>query len=135
MGIFRIWNIYRAYFGSDCNEADVMNQIKFSHNYLKLPSNWQGKKATLLFVREIELGKQTETFLDFDTAFVVESDNQTCFDYYPLPSKGKYLLLLFECEGTIFTTLRRSTPQKKVYYELRRMQEFELVKFLRGEEK
>jgi len=46
-----------------------MNQIKFSHRYLKLPPNWEGKKATLLFVREIELEKQTKHFLDFDTIY------------------------------------------------------------------
>jgi hypothetical protein len=106
-----------------------MNQIKFSHAYLKLPPNWQGKKATLLFVREIELEKQNKAFLNYDTEFDCPTGkgwHGTSF--YPLPKKGKYLLLLFECEGTIFTTLRRSTPQKKVYYELRRMQEFELVK-------
>lgn len=33
----------------------MTNQIKFSHMYLKLPNQWQGKKATLLFVREIAL--------------------------------------------------------------------------------
>ena len=46
-----------------------MQQLKFSHNYLKLPPSWEGKKATLLFVREIELEKQTKHFLDFDTIY------------------------------------------------------------------
>jgi hypothetical protein len=103
----------------------MSNKILFSHSYLKLPPHWEGKKATLLFVREIELGEQTMWFKDYDTKYMLDSLN---FEYYDLPDKGKYLLLLFECEGTVFTTLRRSTPQKKVYYELRRMQEFELVK-------
>ena len=106
----------------------MTNTLKFSHNYLKLPTNWQGKKATLLFVREIELEKQMQWFLHYDTQFGVGSLTGDTNTFYPLPKKGKYLLLLFECEGTLFTTLRRSTPQKKVYYELRRMQEFELVR-------
>jgi hypothetical protein len=111
-----------------------MNQLKFSHNYLKLPPNWEGKKATLLFVREIELEKQNWELLYYDTIYcdrIVQNsfgEPDPVFEFYPLPKKGKHLLLLFECEGTIFTTLRRSTPQKKVYYELRRMQEFELVR-------
>jgi hypothetical protein len=49
-------------------------------------------------------------------------------NHYPLPKTGKYLLLLFECEGTVFTTLRRSLPIKHHYYEKAVGQEFELVK-------
>jgi hypothetical protein len=101
-----------------------MNTIKFSHNYLKLPPNWQGKKATLLFVREIELEKQTSLLIDYDTLYLDRGESK----HYPLPKKGKYLLLLFECEGTIFTTLRRSTWQKLNYYNDNIFQEFELVK-------
>jgi len=108
-----------------------MNQLKFSHNYLKLPPNWEGKKATLLFVREIELEKQRDSFLSYDTRYAYYSP--LCGESrsnYSLPKKGKYLLLLFECEGTVFTTLRRSTPEKKAYYESEAAwkKKFELVK-------
>ena len=108
----------------------MTNTLKFSHNYLKLPPNWEGKKATLLFVREIELEKQTELFLNYDTEYVYPAYGREdgMAANYPLPKKGKYLLLLFECEGTVFTTLRRSTPEKKRYYMDMQEGEFELVK-------
>ena len=109
-----------------------MNQLKFSHNYLKLPPNWEGKKATLLFVREIELGKQNYYFLELDTSYEdpenIETREWSKLLQYPLPKKGKYLLLLFECEGTVFTTLRRSYESKLTYYGTRVGEEFELVK-------
>jgi len=130
----------------------AMNSLKFSHSYLKLPNQWEGKKATLLFVREIELEKQTEWFKVYDTVvgildgfvdsakrlingltrlvFQFDAFRSLEFIAYPLPKKGKYLLLLFECEGTVFTTLRRSTPEKKLYYEkeCEFNQPFELVR-------
>jgi hypothetical protein len=103
-----------------------MNQLKFSHNYLKLPPNWEGKKATLLFVREINLEDQTEQFLDYDTTY--SNGVGEWVERYDLPKSGKYLLLLFECEGTVFTTLRRSYGSKMGYYLERLNCEFELVK-------
>jgi hypothetical protein len=111
---------------------NVMNQLKFFHNYLKLPPNWQGKKATLLFVREIELEEQTAWFIKYDTQFWIEENNTVRVGNYPLPKKGKYLLLLLECEGTIFTTLRSKWgykgATKQLYYEHRIGEEFYLVR-------
>jgi hypothetical protein len=57
-----------------------------------------------------------------------DSERGVNMNHYPLPKKGKYLLLLFECEGTVFTTLRRSTPEKMNYYHEKRGMDFELVK-------
>jgi len=107
-----------------------MNTIRFSHSYLKLPPSWEGKKATLLFVREIELERQNEQFLTYDTQYykIEVDEDYSHFDLYPLPKKGKYLLLLFECEGTVFTTLRRSYGSKMGYYLERLNCEFELIK-------
>ena len=105
-----------------------MQQLKFSHMYLKLPPNWEGKKATLLFVREIELERQMWCFLDYDTAYTEGTKGKENFGNYPLPKKGKYLLGLFDCEGTVFTALRRSTPQKLRYYGDCIDLEFELVR-------
>lgn len=115
-------------------KAININQITFSHNYLKLPKDWQGKKATLLFVREIELEKQTMYLLDYDTEYLL--DDGWNHEHYDLPDKGKYLLLLFECEGTIFTTLRKDkfmevngiAMTKERYFKERVGDEFELVK-------
>ena len=94
-----------------------MNVIRFSKIYMKLPAGAAGKQATLLYVREVELGKQRGWFLDYDCTAIDGSR-------YELPQVGRYLLLLFELEGAIFTTLRRSTPDKAEYYKRERGNKF-----------
>jgi hypothetical protein len=96
-----------------------MTSIKFSHDYDKLPINANGKTALLLDVHTILLEHQTKAFLEFDTR--IRGGNE----HYPLPDKGEFLLLLFEVSGGgIFTTLRRSTPEKKAYYYGKRGEAF-----------
>jgi hypothetical protein len=97
-----------------------MNEIKFSNFYKKLPTNTNGKIAVLMYATEIELGKQVGWFLDYDTTTIGGSN-------YQLPQVGRYILLLFLCEGTIFTTLRRSTPEKLRHYFTKVSQEFKVV--------
>lgn len=94
-----------------------MLTIKFSKYYKKLPALANGKQAILLFVREVELGNQVSHFLNYDCEAIDGTS-------YELPQVGRYLLLLFELEGTIFTTLRRSTPDKKDYYTRERGNKF-----------
>lgn len=86
-----------------------MRVIKFSKSYLKLPADANGKPATLLYAKEIELADQVSYLMEYDTR---ATDGST----YALPPIGRYILLLFDCEGTIFTTFRRSTPEKLNYY-------------------
>ena len=91
-----------------------MPTIKFSHSYRKLLDNNQGKvieTALLVDVRVIQLETLHQDFIDYDT------DN----GMYKLPKKGDYLMLLFqkkECgePANLFTTLRRRTLQKELYY-------------------
>jgi hypothetical protein len=79
-------------------------------------------------VREIELEKQNPSFLNYDTIYLEgTSDVDRIVYYYPLPKKGKYLLLFFECEGTIFPELRTPTKEHKEKYS-RLGEEFELVR-------
>jgi hypothetical protein len=88
--------------------------IKFSHRYKKLlnENNEVVKTATLLHVQIVNLEDLSPGFLCYDT-----DDGK-----YKLPSWGKYLMLIFlkpETENTganLFTTLRRYTPEKYVYY-------------------
>lgn len=90
-----------------------MLTIKFSHPYRKL-QDYQGnviETALLLSVVKIDLENQHPEFLDYDTDFGL----------YQLPKKGSYLMLLFlkrSCGEPqhLFTTLRRFTPQKEIYY-------------------
>ena len=90
-----------------------MNKIKFSHHYGKLEvlgfHNEIGRitQATLLEVLCVQLESLHKEFLDYDT------DNGK----YKLPKTGTYLLLLFaKNEHDLFTTLRRCTLEKELYY-------------------
>lgn len=92
-----------------------MNTIKFSHDYWKLPVGAiNGGIAKLLYVQKIKLEEQTTFFLNYDTT--IRQKDELGHAFYPLPDKGDYLLLLFDCDGTIFTTLRRYTEEKSLYY-------------------
>jgi len=93
----------------------MMPQIKFSHKYKKILNchNDVIETATLLQVVQVSLEELSQHFLDYDT------DNGV----YQLPKRGKYLMLLFLKEHedyttdlNLFTTLRRSTPEKFVFY-------------------
>ena len=111
-----------------------MHKIKFTHVYNKLldESNNVVSCAILLGVYEINLEDQHSKFIEYDT------------DYgkFPLPKRGKYLMLLFEKikyhrlvnnklreqKGRhLFTTLRRSTPEKLKYYKSCVGQEFSIT--------
>lgn len=63
----------------------------------------------LLQVLEVELADLTAEMIAYDT---FQST-------YPLPAKGAYLMLILQKPGQIhlFTTLRRSTPEKLAYYK------------------
>ena len=102
-----------------------MPKIKFSQLYDKLCTIRDDpiKTAWLLGVYEIHLEDQHPLFIAYDTD-----------DIYKLPSKGKYLMLLFlkpQEEGmpatNLFTTLRRHTLQKYNYYRKLVGQEFKIV--------
>lgn len=101
-----------------------MLNIKFSRPYSKLvfpsPQYRFCKIAKLLEVIPVELSDLSAEFLAYDT------DNGT----YELPKKGKYLMLIFQNatvynvkpseiyrpEQHVFTTIRRETPEKLLYY-------------------
>lgn len=100
-----------------------MRQIKFSSDYHKMPENANGKIAHLRYVQVIELEKQTTFFLNYDTTI---RNGLAGHSVYELPEKGKYLLLLFDCEGTMFTTLRRWTIEKALYYQRQVNEQFEI---------
>lgn len=100
-----------------------MNEIKFSHDYEKLPINFNGRHARLLDIRNIKLEEQSPAFLEFDTRIRGGG-------HYDLPKSGDYLLLLFELVmgGGFFTTIRRRTDEKEKYYRARKGAVFTLVK-------
>ena len=88
-----------------------MPTIKFSLLFPKLYGNTNHPipYAKLIQVVEMDLSDMTEEMRRYDTA------NNS----YPLPLKGAYLMLIFLKPGNIhlFTTFRRSTPEKLRYYK------------------
>lgn len=99
-----------------------MPKIKFSHNYAKLDGVDSENGATLLEVITVKLEECSEGFLRYDT-----DDGK-----YQLPKKGDFLMLIFKKgnSSNVFTTLRRSTPQKEQYYreQIGRLFEVEVVR-------
>ena len=94
-------------------------KITFSHQYPKLSAvgidNEQTESNVVLIeVLEVDLENLSWDFIRYDTR--IEKTGE--LEYYPLPKKGKFLLLIFENKGYgLFTTLRRSTPNKLQYYK------------------
>jgi len=108
-----------------------MNQIKFSHDYWKLPKDANGKQAKLLHIEPIELERQNASYLIYDTHIREPEDYRDSHPkiqrFYELPKAGYYLLLLFSCEGMIFTTLRRYSVEKEKHYRSKISEKFEVV--------
>lgn len=87
--------------------------IKFSHFYPKLATTLGREivpitQARLLQVLVVDIADLSAEFLDYDTAAGT----------YQLPTKGKFILLIFLKPGGVdlFTTLRRWTREKERLY-------------------
>ena len=93
--------------------SEELPRIRFAHNYSKLKDGFSAtKRAKLLEVLEVRLEALSRELIEYDTRYGFGN-------YCKLPAKGDYLLLIFEKSpfwGEIFTTLRRSKPQKLEYY-------------------
>ena len=112
-----------------------MPKIEFSHKYLKLKYVENGDKALLCGVFKVNLEDLPNFFVAYDTVYVDGMKTK----HYPLPRKGKYLLLLFlYCQidpagepvystSILFTTLRKWTPKKEEYYKSKIGEFFEVV--------
>lgn len=77
--------------------------IKFSHNYLKMPRDYQHSK--LLQVFPIDLADLSDDFRRYDTSYLDGGEEKQ----YPLPEKGAYLVLLLRAgagHGALWTTIR-----------------------------
>ena len=95
----------------------IMRTIKFSHRYTKHPINViDGCEVRLIEVLNSKFEDLSDSFKEYDTKLY-------CGGNYKLPKKGDCLVLLFLGDGSIwdtselFTTVRRSTPAKEMYYK------------------
>ena len=100
-----------------------MQSIKFSHHCVKMPDNVKNNSIVrLIEVLNSKFEDLHESYIEYDTRTVKG-------DMYPLPKKGDCLVLLFLGDGLsfdsaeLFTTVRRSTPDKERYYKGLRGQE------------
>lgn len=90
------------------------NKIKFSGKYEKLKAAEvkHGDRVVLVSAQCVQLEELPKDFLKYDMEYLGG------FGHYPLPAKGKFILLLFVAPlgCGVFTTLRRWTPRKWKYY-------------------
>lgn len=110
-----------------------MKKIKFSHDYLKIPeyiknllNDLKGTEFVSVTLLEVfVVDKISEPLIEYDTVY--QDPKTGRFEMYKLP-KGKVLVLLFEKDFNVFTTIRRWTPEKEKYYKEGIGESFELVK-------
>jgi len=86
-----------------------MISIRFSHKYVKMPQDFE--ISTLTSVENVNLEYLDPAFLERDTAIVGGG-------HYPLPKKGRYMILWLESpSGAVWQTIRPWNPGKEKYYE------------------
>jgi hypothetical protein len=91
--------------------------------YEKLKNIDKSKPVKLVECMPTALCCLTGDFIEYDTTFYDDGKK----DNYPL-KEGQYLILFFvDCNGTLFTTIRRQTPSKTEYYMTSIGCEFELI--------
>lgn len=93
-------------------KPETTPEIKFSHDYPKLGGT---KQAFLLDVWKMNTKEFSKKFVEYDTIYIEDNTPRQ----YPLP-EGDVLVLIFH--GIVFnvpglfTTIRRFTPSKEMYY-------------------
>lgn len=100
-----------------------MPEIKFKFNYKKLRNQYGKtiKKAKLLHVFGLNLTEMKPDFRAYDTGGL-----------YPLGEEGPFICLLFlkmdkSTFPNVFTTIRRASLEKMIYYEKHIGVEFDVV--------
>jgi hypothetical protein len=94
--------------------------IKFSYHFPKLigEDGYPIRAARLIEVLDVEISDLSEEFIQYDTGHGL----------YRLPPRGAFLMLIFQKPGfvNLFTTIRRSTPEKRDYYRSQVGERFDL---------
>ena len=89
-----------------------MKKIKFSHKYLKLFNIDPSEPVTLLLVTAENTTHLSDEFIHYVTLYFENGKPMN----YPLKEGMECLVLLFAQGGKLFSTIRRSTPNKDTYY-------------------
>lgn len=95
-------------------------KIKFSHNYIKMPSKCE--KVMLLEVFKAHKKDLHECYIEYDTAFI---ENEIKGNY-KLPEGWVLVLLLIDDTFNIFTTIRSYNPDKEKFYKSNRGKSFKI---------
>ena len=116
-----------------------MITIRFSHDYIKMPQEWDVRygKSWLVGVDYIpDVKMMPKEFLDFDTAYVDENENEwgrygeQKVSHYELPKGPVILLVVFSVappeDYQLWCTIRRWTQEKRVYYNSHRGEEVKI---------
>ena len=95
-------------------------KIKFSHKYCKMPDDLNGDTELLAVVKKNRRDLKDD-FVEYDTQYEGNDFDESNENYenYPLPHGDILILFLFTSwdEGScVWTTIRRSTPEKDKYY-------------------
>lgn len=104
-----------------------MQKIKFSHEYLKMPNLVINRVTHLVGVSLIHYKDLPDEFRKYDTMYSIDNKN---INYYQLPRTQLLLLTLFtysEQSHSVWTTIRRFTPEKHDYYNKLIGQEVKIV--------
>uniref|UniRef100_A0A6H1ZNH6 Uncharacterized protein n=1 Tax=viral metagenome TaxID=1070528 RepID=A0A6H1ZNH6_9ZZZZ len=97
-----------------------MNIIRFSHYYRKFNSFNLAHPFKLLYVFRVDSKDMSNCFKYYDTLIADEGG------FYYLPS-GRLLVLLFEQDFKLITTIRAWTEEKERYYYSNIGNEFNFV--------
>ena len=117
----------RGEFKMTSKEDKEILKIKFSHDYEKLPEDWEGTQAVLLGMEIIpdmdNWKKRFPQLIELDTKFRGEEG------HYNLDFKEGILLFFIHLNtARLFTTIRRYTPYKQEYYENNIFKSFIMVR-------
>jgi len=104
-----------------------LKEIRFSHDYEKLPENWEGTQAVLLAVSYIPDLEQF--FRRFPQMREIDSKLRGKDEYYLFGFKEAILLIFLHLNSSkLFSTIRRYTEWKYEYYKQSLNETFTLTK-------
>ena len=117
-----------------------MTTIRFSHLYCKMPTAIHRKEehmTTLIGMDVQDIKNLPAQFLEWDTEYHELNEAGTGLAHYELP-KGKVLVLFLyttspKYSNCLWTTIRRWTPEKEIYYRALVGKEVE-IKIIEGKE-
>lgn len=96
----------------------MINTLKFSHFYKKMPINALHDPSILIQMFVCEHRQISRYFINYDTLYL---DEHKQYKYYDIPNERHIVLLINTIGaigiGKIWTTIRRWTHEDELYYK------------------